>query len=135
MREEAAFLEDIAEPAPLRRQIDPLIGGEQHLAGDGDAAAIGPHEARQHVDERRLAGARAAIERGDALGRRGEARGEGEGAEAFLDVDFDHARPRMRRSRRRASSSEARSAAIASSTERMASRHAGVSPPGVCVSA
>ena len=135
MREEAAFLEDIAEAAPLGRQVDALRAREQGLAADRDAAAIGPQQPRQHVDEAGLAGAGAAEQRGDAGIGRGEARLDLKRAEALLDLDFDHASPCRRRPRRRAMSSETTSAAMAITTEITASRHAAASPPGTCVNA
>src|ERR1700730_17302789 len=135
MRKEPSLLEDISEPASFRRDVDALIGGEQHLAANRDAPAIGPRQPGQQVDERRLARAGAAEQRGDAGGGRGEARLEQKGAEALLDVDLDQATPRTRRSRRRARSSGTTSPPIASSTDSRARRQAAVSPPGAWVRA
>ncbi len=90
VREQAAFLEDVAEAPALRPQVDAAGGVEQHPAVERDAPAVGPQQAGEHVDQRRLAGAGAA-EQGDDAGRlAGEGEVELEVAQALFDLDLEH---------------------------------------------
>ena len=109
-------------------------GVVQQLAVDGDGAAIGPQQARDHVDQRGLAGARGAEQAGDpALA--GEAGLDMEFAELFCDVDAQHGQfPCRRLVARRANHSEPTNAASAMTTETTTSRSAALSPSGVWIS-
>src|SRR5690606_41834263 len=73
MRQQAAVLEDVADATPMRRQVD--AGGriEEHASAHGDAAFGRAGEPRDEPEHRRLAGAGAPEERGDA--RTGAERG------------------------------------------------------------
>ena len=55
VREQAAFLEDVADAAPMRRQEYRFLSVDKDLSVDDDTAAIGPHQPGNEVDERRLA--------------------------------------------------------------------------------
>src|SRR5487761_57215 len=133
MREQPALLEDVAEAALLRWQVDLARAVEQHLAAHGDATACRRQQAGQRIDDRGLAGARAAEQCGDAGRRRDELGGQRKRAECGLDIDLDHGAPRMRRSSRRAITSDASKAAMATMTAMTHRRNAGGSPPGTCV--
>src|SRR5579862_5097902 len=133
MREEPAFLEHIAEPPLLGRQVDVARGIEQHHVADRNPSTIGPQETRKRIDEAGFAAAGAAEESGDAARRCTQLRRERKVAEALFNVDLDHSRPLIRRPTRRAIASDRTSAAKARITERMARRHAASSPPGTCV--
>ena len=134
MRKQPRVLEHIADAAAMRRDVDACGGVVERLAVDGDAAAIGPQQARDHVDQRGLAGAGGAEQPGDAAfaGERGFDR---EFAELFGDVDAQHGQfPCRRWVARRANHSEAIRAAIAITMETTTSRSAAVSPSGVWIS-
>src|SRR5487761_311202 len=133
MREQPALLEDVAEAALLRWQVDLACAVEQHLAAHRDASTRRRQQAGQRIDNRGLASTRAAEQRSDAGRRRNEFRRQRESAERDLNVNFDHGAPRMRRSSRRAISSDASKAAMATMTAMTHSRNAGGSPPGTCV--
>src|SRR5262249_1340039 len=126
------LLKDIADAAPVRRQRDPARRIEQHRAIDRDAPALRPREAGDDVDDRGLAGARAAEERRHPGACR-EAQVEREGAEATRDLDLEDEARESRRPMRRARSSAKSSAAIESTTEMTVRRNAPASPPGTCV--
>ncbi len=132
MREEAPFLEDIADTALVLRHEDATRGIDEVGPVDGDPAREGPGEAGDDVDERGLAGAGAAEERGEA-GAALECDIEREAAEAMLDVDLEHQPPESLRPIRRARSSAATSAAIDTAIEMRVRRIAAASPPGTCV--
>lgn len=55
MREEACVLENISDPSLLRCQAAPARSVEQGLAADVDPAPVGPQQAADQIDERRLA--------------------------------------------------------------------------------
>src|SRR5208283_4198013 len=55
MREEAPFLKDGAELAPVRRQEDTARRVGEHGSVDGHAPALRPDQTRYNVDERGLA--------------------------------------------------------------------------------
>ena len=134
MRKQPRILEHIADAAAMRRDMHARRGIVEHLAVDGDDAAIGPQQSRDHVDQRGLAGAGGAEQAGDAAlaGERGLDR---EFAELFGDVDAQHDQfPCRRRVARRANHSEAISAASAMTMETTTSRSAAVSPSGVWIS-
>ena len=66
MREQPAFLEHVADAAAVRRHVDARCAVEQHGVVERDAAAVRRDQAGDHVDDRGLAGARRAEQRGDA---------------------------------------------------------------------
>jgi hypothetical protein len=72
----------------VARDEDAALGIQQHLPVDGDAAAVGPDQAADDVDQGGLARARAAEQRRQA-GRGREARGDAEVAARVLDVDLE----------------------------------------------
>ena len=102
VRKQAAFLKDIADAALLRRHEQAAFGVGQRLAVDDDAAMLRADQPGDDVDQRCLARAGAAEQRGQpALGR--ERGVEHEGAEAVADRDLDHVSGRApggRRARR-----------------------------------
>src|SRR5580692_5683073 len=90
MREEAAFLEHIADSAPAGRHKDAALAVGQHGAVDDDMAPGRADEASYGVDQRGLAGARAPEQRCEAtLAVEGGV--EPKIAEAMLDRDAQHA--------------------------------------------
>ena len=110
----------------------PALGIDQHAAVDLDAPLVGPDQPGDHVDQRRLAGARRSEQRRQPPGAL-EAGVDGEIAEPMADVDEDGHSMSIRRPTRRASTSEATSAAIEMTIEISVSRSAPSSPPGTCV--
>ncbi len=134
VRKEAVFLKDIAYPAPVRRQLDAVFGVEQHRPIDGDAAVLRPDQPGNRLDDRGLAGARPAEQRGQAVPA-GEMDVEGKAAEPMREIDFEHRRqsPATRRPSRCASISEASRASIDSATATRVRRSAAGSPPGTWV--
>ena len=80
----------------MRRHEDAARGVDERLAVDDDPAAVGPDQAGDEVDQRRLAGAGAAEQRRHPAFAR-EARVEREVAEPLLDLDEDRHRPSIRR--------------------------------------
>src|SRR3546814_13590822 len=113
MGEEAPLLEDVADAAPLLGHEEPPLGVDQDFAVHHDAPAIGPDQAADDVDQRRLAGAGAAEQRRQpsAAGEPGlqrEAR-----ADPVPDIDLQHHPAPSRLPIRRATSSEASSTAMA----------------------
>jgi len=134
MRKQPGILEHIADPAAMHRDVPARRRVVQHLAVDGDDAAIGPQQSRDHVDQRCLAGARCAEQAGDPAFA-GEGSFDRKFAELFCDVDPQHDQlPCRRRKARRANHSEAISAASAMTMETATSRSAAVSPSGVWIS-
>src|SRR5262249_59575196 len=89
MRKQPRLLEDIAEAAPLRRQVDAGRSVEQDPAIDGNTAAIGPVEAGDPVEDRGLAGARGAEQSEDAACIDLQVNLEGEIAELLSGADID----------------------------------------------
>ena len=77
VREERIVLRDVAEAAPLRREVDPGVAVEQHLAAELDAAAFWSERAEQQLEHAALAGAARARER------------ERAGADLELDLQRD----------------------------------------------
>ena len=77
VRKQPAFLEHVADAAPVRRHVDARARIEQHACVERDAAAVRRHQARDHVDDRGLAGAGRAEQRGHAV-RGFELRGDAE---------------------------------------------------------
>src|SRR5262245_3561812 len=63
MREQATVLKDIADAPAVLGHEDAALGVDQHLAVDGDAAAIGLYQAADDVDQSALARARASEKR------------------------------------------------------------------------
>ena len=120
MRKQPAVLEDISAMPPLRRFVQAQGVVEQHAAGDRDAAGIGLHDPRDHVEDRRLAGPGGTDERRHRAFRR-ECRGNPPLAQAAGDVDLKEqgdASPagggpgfRTRAARRRRAARKARRAA------------------------
>jgi len=134
MRKQPRVLEYIPDPAAMGRNVDAACGIVEGFAVYHDDAAIGPHQAGNHVDQRGLAGAGGAEQAGDrALA--GEGGLDREFAELLYDVDAQHHQcPCSRRVARRANHSEPTSAAIAIRTETTTSRSAAGSPSGVWIS-
>ena len=134
MREQAAFLEHIADAPPPGRHVDARCAVEQGLAVKHDAAAVGCEQPGDHVDQAGLAGAGGAEQSGGAA-RRLEGGLEREIAEPFFDVDRQHLyAPCSRAVARRANHSEAISAASEMTMATTTSLSAAASPPGTCVS-
>ena len=132
MREQPAVLEDVADAAMMARHEDAALGVDKHLAVDGDAAAVRPHQAADDVDQGRLARARPTEQRRQA-GRGREARGDAEVVARVVDVDFQaHAAIRWT-PMRRASSSEPSRASMEIAIDTRVSRIAPASPPGTWV--
>ena len=132
VREQPSLLEDIADAAPMRRHEDPLGGVEQHPSVEDDAALLRPHQAGDDADERGLAAARAAEQRGEAAVA-AKAGVELEIAEPVPGGDLEHQSPCTRRVTWRASSSEASRATSEIATATSVSRRAPTSPPGTWV--
>ena len=70
-------------------RLSAALAVEQHSVVEADRSLVGPYQSGDEIDQRRLAGARAAEERGDAAGAL-EARREREFAEALFNVDREH---------------------------------------------
>ena len=54
MREQAAFLEDVADASLVRRHEHASLGVDQHLSVDRDSAAVGPDQTADDIDDRGL---------------------------------------------------------------------------------
>ena len=132
VREEATFLEDIADPAAVCRHIDPPLVVEQHDVVDRDHPAVRPEEAGDQVDEGGLARPRSPEKRGHQPRTR-EGDVEGEFADRLPDIDAEGHAPTSLRARRRDRASDTRSAAKAIAIAIAVRRRAGPSPPGTCV--
>ena len=132
MRKKPRFLKDITDAPEVRGHGDARGRIKEHAPPDLDPPRLGPHEARDRVDDRRLARARTAKKRRDA--RRGlEPRRKREIADAVRDIDPErHPRPPIRRATARPTHSDAMSAPIATATAMRTSRIAAPSPPGTC---
>src|SRR5581483_5150488 len=128
------ILEHIADVPPPRRHVEALCGVVEHIAVNGDGAAIGPEQPGDHVDQRGLAGTRSAEQAGDAAFAL-EGGFKREFAESFSHVNPQHGQfPCSRAVARRAKTSAPISAANAVTTETTTSRSAAVSPSGVWIS-
>ena len=90
MRKQPLLLEDVTQTPPLRWHIGACVAIEQNRVIEHDAAAIGPDQAGEDVDERGLAGAGAAEERGYALARYLQPDIEPELAQPPLRRDVEH---------------------------------------------
>src|ERR1700751_1056719 len=66
MRKQPRVLENIADAAAVNGDMCARGGVVQRLFVYGDDAAVGPQQARDHADQRRLAGAGRAEQPGDA---------------------------------------------------------------------
>ena len=92
MRKQRVVLEYIANAPLARRHVDAAIRVEPRLAVDDDAAFVGSHETRQHLQRQRLAGARWTVER-EARGVGGKTDREIEpparGPDLLFDIDVD----------------------------------------------
>ena len=110
----------------------PVAEFEQGLAVERYPAVRGSQEPGHGVDDRGLAGAGAAEQRGDAARGR-EAGAQGEGTQRALDVDLEHQAPRTIRATGRASSSDAIRAANERAIDTSVRRRAPASPPGIWV--
>ena len=134
MRKQPRILKHAADPASVRGNVNPRIEIIEHIAVERDAAAIRPLQTRDHVDDRRLAGAGCAEQAGDATVAL-ERHIEREVAELFGCVETQHVQfPCKRKVARRASHSDITKATIAMTTETITSRRAAVSPSGVWIS-
>ena len=132
MGEQAAFLEDVADAAAVLGHEDAALGVDQHLAVDGDLAAIGPDQAAHDIDQGGLARARAAEQRRQSRGCR-KTRAETEALARMVDIDLQAHAAICRTPMRRAKSSEPSSATIEMAIDTRVSRIAPASPPGICV--
>ena len=132
VREEAAVLKHVADPAALGPEVDPRRPIEEHAVFEHDPPLLGPHETGDRVGKRGLAGARGAEQRDDTVGLRAEGRIERKGAAGEACVNRQHY-PSSRRLTTRASSSEPTSAAKAMTMAITIRRKAPSSPPGTCV--
>ena len=132
MREEAAVLEHVADPAALRLEVYPGLRIEEHAVSERDSPRLGPHEARDGIGERGLARARGAEQRDHAVGLGAEGRIERELASGESRLDRQH-HPSSRRLTMRARNSEPISAAKAMTMAITIRRKAPSRPPGTCV--
>ncbi len=132
VREQTAFLEDIGGSAAMPRHKYIAVGVGEDLVSDHNPGVIGTDEAGNRVDQRGLAGARAAEQRREPAITR-KIRVQSEVAETVADPNLEHQSPMTLRVASRASSSETRSAAIDIAIETRVRRSAPRSPPGVWV--
>src|SRR3954471_2221133 len=137
MREEAAFLEDVADAALVGRHVDSARGVEQHGVVEQDVSVVRPNKARDNVDHGRLSGGGAPEQRGDT-GRALEGDVEVESAQCGLGVERQHygraaapATPVMRRATRRPTALDASSATKAMAIDTRVKRSAAPEPFGV----
>ena len=96
MREQRVGLEQVADAARGRREIDAARGIEQGPAVQPDVAGTGPQQPGHRLQSERLARARRPVQRDEGhVG--GEARGQVEAPVAVAhrqcDVDIDHGLP------------------------------------------
>ena len=132
MREEASFLEHVADAPPVLGNEDAFLRVDEHPPLHDDAAVIRPHETADGVHDRRLAGSRR-TEKCCELSVRLEARLEVEGSLRMPDVDVENHYARTRRRIRRASHSDSQSATTEMTMDTSVRRMAPLSPPGTCV--
>ena len=132
MRKQTAVLEDVADATAVLGHEQAALRVDQRLAVDHDAAAVGPDQAADDIDQRGLARARAAEQRRHA-GLRDEACGQAKRVARMIDVDVEAHVATRGAPMRRASSSDASRAAIEITTETSVSRSAPASPPGTWV--
>ena len=132
VREEAAVLKHVADPAALRLEVDPGFRVEEHPVFERDPPGLRLHEARDRIGQRGLAGARGAEQRDHAIGLRAERGIERELAPSQSRFDRQHY-PSNRRLTMRARNSEPISAAKAMTMAITIRRKAPSSPPGTCV--
>src|SRR5262249_15136755 len=133
VREKPAFLEHIPDPPPMGRDANIMLGIEQDGAVHDDAAFAGMKQASDRVDDRSLAGSRAAEQCGDATPR-AVVNVKREIGKPVPDIDFEHRRqsPESRRPMRMARRSTVISAINDKAIETTVSLSAPMSPPGVC---
>ena len=134
MREQPGILEDEPNPAALGRQEHPRRAVGEHGPSHRDPPGIRPEQPGDGGDDRALAAARRAEQRGHAGRRRGERRIEHETGEGVVQRNRKRHRPSAAPSRRPASSASP-SPATASAIETSESRAAAASPPGACSAA
>src|SRR5262249_39710096 len=89
MREQAPFLEHVADPAAMAGEKRAVRRIEHRGFPYGRSAGLGTGQAGDYADEGRLAGARAAEQRDEPASGL-EAGFEQETAQAMLDVDGEH---------------------------------------------
>ncbi|MNI85881.1 hypothetical protein D3C73_1429140 [compost metagenome] len=65
MREKSTFLKDVAEAPPVLGHENAFFRIDQHFAIDHQPTMVGFRKTRDDPDHRRLAGPRAAEQRGD----------------------------------------------------------------------
>src|ERR1700722_3345024 len=87
--EQPTFLKHITDAALMRRYVDAALGVEEYDVVECDRSAIRPDQAGDHVDHRRLAGARRSEQRRGAA-RHPEAYGDLERAKLLLHIDREH---------------------------------------------
>ncbi len=131
MGKQPRLLEDIADAAMARRQIDALRRVQENSPVDDDAASVRPQQASDDRQQGRLAGAGRSADRQRAA-TRDDLSLDGEGAERMGDVDLDH-NSLARLETRAANISEAMIAPNAMAMATSVSRTTLVSAPGCCV--
>ncbi len=132
MREQPRVLEDVADAAPVLGHEDARSRIGQHAPIGDDPALVRAQQPADQIDQRGLARARRAEQRGQPPARL-EGRVEREGAEPVADVDLEAHSTSIRLPTRRASTSEAISATMAMTIEMRVRRSAPASPPGTWV--
>ena len=116
MGKEASFLEDITDPAAMRRKEMPRRRVAPDLAGKGDAPARRPGEAGDQIDEGRLSRTGWPEERGQSRTDR-QVGGQFEIPLGMTDIDLEHHAAPSRSASRRDTTSEATRAASDSPIE------------------
>ena len=111
----------------------PASSVEQGLAVEHDPATIRPQQTGDAVDDRGLAGTRAAEQGRDAVRRPRSETSRSRAPRRLGELDLEHQMPRTIRATGRASSSEAIIAAKARAIETSVRRRAPDSPPGIWV--
>ena len=121
MREQRVLLEEVADSAPLGRDVDPHRGVEQHRVADAHAAALRSQESRHHAQNGRLPGSRRTDE-GERLALLdGQVGSRLEGAKGMSEVDAERHRIASLTVRRTSALIVMRRALIASATVRSTS--------------
>ncbi len=132
VREQPSFLEHVADAPAVPGHEHAARGVDQRRAVDHDATALGAQKSGDDVDQRALAGAGAAEQRGQPS-RRHEAGIEGECSQPMGDADLEAHSDHDRWPTRRAISSDMSSAPIEIAIETRVRRSAPASPPGIWV--
>ena len=131
VRKQPRLLEDIADAALVRRQVDATLRVDEHRIADADPGEIRADESGDDVDQRGLAAARGAEYCGDAA-RALEPDVEADASQFVADGDRE-AHAVIRCPARRARNSETSRAPSEMAIEMAVSLRAPASPPGTCV--